>query len=360
MREFMANIVLSSGLGIALFLLLTWEWMKKNALPILLGVGATTICLFLYIVNNQLNFRFQSFFGLLALIALAAMFSKNLRNVHWRTIIVGIGLQVLLATCILRIEAIRSVFRFGGELIKRFLEFTDAGARFVFGPLVNHQTMEQVFGLNNGYIFIIRALPTVIFVSSVFTVLYHLRVLQLVVFLFAKVMMLIFGKKSISGAESLAATANVFMGQTEAPLIIKPFIAKMTQSELLALMIGGMATIAGGVMAVYIGMGADPVAILATSVMAAPTGLYLSKLLLPETEQPVTAGTVRLADERPHSNVFDAASSGASDGIFLVINITAMLIAFIAGIAMINALIGLLSPDWSLERIFPVCFNRLR
>jgi len=151
--------------------------------------------------------------------------------------------------------------------------------------------------------------------------------------------LLVFGSRGVSGAEALAATANVFMGQTEAPLIIKPYVATMTKSELLALMIGGMATVSGGVMAVYIGMGADPVAILATSVMAAPSGLYLSKLLIPETMEPVTRGEIKMADERTHANVVDAAAGGASDGMMLVLNIIAMLIAFIAGIAMINFLL---------------------
>ena len=175
-------------------------------------------------------------------------------------------------------------------------------------------------------------------------------------------MLLVFGRKGISGAEALAASANVFMGQTEAPLIIKPYVPTMTRSELLALMIGGMATISGGLIAVYIGFGGDPVAILATSVMAAPAGLYLSKLLWPETEEPVTRGRAKLSDEREHANVFDAAAAGASAGMKLAINVAAMLIAFIAGIAMINYLLGLAGsqfdmPQLSLEWIFSKLFS---
>jgi CNT family concentrative nucleoside transporter len=155
-----------------------------------------------------------------------------------------------------------------------------------------------------------------------------------------------------SGAETLSAAANVFMGQTEAPLIVKPYVERMTQSELLTLMVGGMATIAGGVMAVYIGMGADPVAILATSVMAAPCGLYLSKLLLPEEEEPMTRGQVRMVVEQTHRNVIDAAAAGASDGLHLALNIAAMLIAFLALLAMLDYLMTLAHPKLSLQNVF--------
>jgi CNT family concentrative nucleoside transporter len=159
-----------------------------------------------------------------------------------------------------------------------------------------------------------------------------------------------------SGAETLSAAANVFMGQTEAPLIVKPFVPKMTMSELLAIMVGGLATVAGGVMAVYIAMGADPIAILTTSVMAAPCGLYLSKILIPELEQPATLGRVAVSGERAHVNVIDAAAAGASDGMQLAINVAAMLIAFLAGIALVDALLALLSPGLSLSRIFSWAF----
>ena len=173
--------------------------------------------------------------------------------------------------------------------------------------------------------------------SSFFTVLYYFGVLQFVVKIFARGMM--FAMRT-SGAETLSAAANVFMGQTEAPIIVKPYVPSMTQSELLAMMVGGMATISGGVMAVYITLGADPVAILTTSVMAAPCGLYLSKILYPETEEPVTRGEVKVAVERQHTNVIDAAAAGASDGTLLAINVAAMLIAFMAFIAMFDYILG--------------------
>jgi CNT family concentrative nucleoside transporter len=162
-----------------------------------------------------------------------------------------------------------------------------------------------------------------------------------------------------SGAETLSAAANVFMGQTEAPIIVKPYVPSMTQSELLAMMVGGMATISGGVMAVYISMGADPVAILTTSVMAAPCGLYLAKILLPETEEPATRGEVKLAVERQHVNVIDAAAAGASDGTILAINVAAMLVAFLAFIAMFDYLLGfawVAGAPLSLARVFSWLF----
>jgi len=159
-----------------------------------------------------------------------------------------------------------------------------------------------------------------------------------------------------SGAETLSAVANVFMGQTEAPIIVKPYVPKMTQSELLALMVGGLATISGGVMAVYIALGADPVAILTTSVMAAPCGLYLAKIMMPETEEPETRGEVKTVVERQHVNVVDAAAAGASDGTVLAINVAAMLIAFLAFIALFDYLLGSIQPGLSLARIFSWVF----
>jgi len=355
--------------------------MTVNATPLrtrFLIFGAV-ICLFLlaWFTRESIGGRGQAFFGILCFLGVAAACSENVRGVHWRTIATGLGLQFLLGILILQVDIVYQAFEFIGAGVAKFLDFANRGSEFVFGPLANHLQAEGAFGKDHGFIFAVRALPTVIFVSSFFTVLYHLRVLQAIVWFFAKAMLYVFGSKGVSGAETLAATANVFMGQTEAPLIIKPYVISMTRSELLALMIGGMATVSGGIMAVYIGMGADPVAILATSVMAAPSGLYLSKLLLPETEEPVTRGEVKMSDERPHANVVDAAAGGASDGMMLVINIIAMLIAFIAGIALINHLLamsgqgvnyllakigssvqfGTLSLEWMFSKIFsPVAF----
>jgi CNT family concentrative nucleoside transporter len=245
------------------------------------------------------------------------------------------------------------VFSAVGRTIERFLGFTNVGSEFVFGKLSNGPAMEQAFGKGNGFVFAFSALPTIIFVSSFFTVLYYFGILQFVVRVMARAMM---HMMRTSGAESLSAVANVFMGQTEAPLIVKPYVPRMTRSELLAMMVGGMATISGGVMAIYIKLGADAVAILATSVMAAPCGLYLSKLMLPETQVPETHGKATVKAEKLHSNVIDAAAGGASDGLYLALNVAAMIIAFLAFIALINAVLSAVHPELSLTAIFSRVF----
>jgi CNT family concentrative nucleoside transporter len=302
--------------------------------------------------------RLQPVAGIICFIAIVAACSNNLRAVNWRTVGWGIALQLGLALFILKvsINGWRPGYVFFNAvagLVKKFLEFTNAGSQFVFGPLANVPAMDQVFGPGKGFVFAFTALPTIIFVSSFFTVLYYFGVLQFIVKLFAKAMMLFM---RTSGAETLSAAANVFMGQTEAPIIVKPYVPTMTRSELLALMVGGMATISGGVMAVYISLGADPVAILTTSVMAAPCGLYLSKILYPETEEPETRGEVKVVVERSHANVIDAAAAGASDGTMLAINVAAMLIAFLAFLALIDYVLVSINPSLSLSRIFAVAF----
>jgi CNT family concentrative nucleoside transporter len=288
---------------------------------------------------------------------MAALFSANLRAVSWRTIGWGLALQLLLALFVLRFEVFgyhpgRALFEALGNVIREFLAFTNKGSEFVFGVLANPDAMKDTVG-KPVFIFAFRALPTIIFVSSFFTVLYYLGVLQFVVRVMARLMMYLMGT---SGAESLSAAANIFMGQTEAPLIVKPYVPRMTQSELLALMVGGMATVSGGIMGVYVELGGRPEAILATSVMAAPCGLYLAKLLLPETEEPETRGRVKVAVEQPHSNLIDAAASGASDGLYLALNVAAVLIAFLAFIALANNVLGYWFPGLSLEAIFARVF----
>jgi CNT family concentrative nucleoside transporter len=311
-----------------------------------------------WLLGGVLGFRVQAAFGALCFIALVAACSPNLRLVNWRTVGWGMALQLGLALLILKFaigdrRPGYEVFSAIGAAVSRFLQFTDVGSRFVFGVLANPGEMAKVFGPANGLVFAFVALPTIIFVSSFFTVLYYFGVLQFVVRLMARAMMRLM---RTSGAETLSATANVFMGQTEAPIIVKPFVPRMTQSELLAMMVGGMATISGGVMAVYIALGADPVAILTTSVMAAPCGLYLSKLLLPELEQPETLGTAKVNVEKLHVNVIDAAAGGASDGLTLALNVAGMLIAFLAFIALFDFILGVIRPGLTLSGIFAVVF----
>ena len=318
--------------------------------------GAVLMLGLAYALQGVVDGRLQAAAGVLCLLLVTAACSSDLRAVNVRSVAWGIGLQLLLAVFILKFEVagVRpgyELFRAVAALATRFLEFTNAGSQFVFGDLARPAVLGKV--VPNGFVFAFTALPAIIFVSSFFTVLYHFGVLQWIVSIIARAMMYLM---RTSGAETLAAAANVFMGQTEAPVIVKPYVAGMTSSELLAMMVGGMATISGGVMAVYIGLGADPVAILTTSAMAAPCGLYLSKILLPELGEPVTRGRVQTSVERQHVNAIDAAAAGASDGMMLAVNVAAMLIAFLAFIAMVDAALGFVRPGLTLANIFSVAF----
>lgn len=318
------------------------------------AAAAVAVCGFAvaYLTGGVIDDRLRAAVGAVTLIALVAAASRDLRRVAWRTVGWGIALQVLFALFILRFEiaGVRpgyALFSAIAEGARRFLEFSGAGALFVFGPLADPEALGAV--LPSGFVFAFTALPAIIFISSFFTVLYYLGVLQVLVGLMARAMVHVMGT---SGAETLSAAANVFMGQTEAPIIVRPYISGMTQSELLALMVGGLATISGSVMAVYIGLGGDAIAILTTSVMAAPCGLYLAKILWPETGEPATRGGVRIVVEREHVNVVDAAASGASQGITLALNVAAVLIAFLAFLAMIDYLLGLAVEGLSLAALF--------
>jgi CNT family concentrative nucleoside transporter len=311
-----------------------------------------------WLLGGVIGPRGQAAAGALCFISVVAAASTDLRRVNWRTVFWGMGLQLAFALLILKLEigGRRPGYEFFSAVaggVKRFLEFTDAGSLFVFGVLADQPRLAETFGPAYGFIFAFKALPTIIFISSFFTVLYYFGILQVIVRLMARAMMFLM---RTSGAETLSAAANVFMGQTEAPIIVKPFVPRMTQSELLAMMVGGMATISGGVMAVYISLGADPVAILTTSVMAAPCGLYLSKLLLPETEEPETRGEATVNVEKLHVNAVDAAAGGASDGLLLALNVGAMLIAFLAFLALFDFLLGLIRPGLTLASIFAVVF----
>lgn len=325
---------------------------------VLIFAGVVALTVAAWFARESIGVRGQAVIGIACFLGVAFGCSTNLRAVSPRTVIAGFLLQVSLALMILQVKPVRDAFEWMGSVAKQFLSFSSKGGEFVFGPLVNVPAVQKGLGVESGVVFAFIVLPTVVFVSSVFTVLYHLGILQLVVRGFAKVMRWVMGT---SGAETLSVTANVFLGQTEAPLIVKPFIPRMTRSELLALMIGGMAHISGALMAVYIGMGANAVAILATSVMAAPASLYIAKILIPEVERPETFGDVKPSKEKEHANVIDAAAAGASQGMQLAINIAAMLIAFIAFIAMFNYILGKIGPqidlpDLSLEWIFSKLF----
>lgn len=283
--------------------------------------------------------------GLFVFVALAYVFSSNRKAVRWRTVLWGLGLQIALAAIVIRTPWGFAAFSFLGSLAKKFLDFSDAGASFVFGEKFTD------------HFFAFKVLPTIIFVSCVTTILYYYGILQKVVQGIAWLMMKTMGT---SGAESLC-DANVFVGQTEAPLMIRPYLATLTQSELHAIMVGGFAHMAAGVIVVYISFGVPAVHLIAAAVMAAPGALAISKLLFPEDGEPETRGTVRAHVERPWVNGVDAAASGASDGMKLCLNVGAMLIAFLALLALVNALLGWaggragmpqLSLEWLFARIF--------
>ena len=274
-------------------------------------------------------------FGLAVLIGITWLFSNNRRAVDWKLVATGISLQIAFAALVLLVPGGRDVFDWLGKGFVKILSFVNEGSNFIFGSLMNTETY--------GFIFAFQVLPTIIFFSALMGVLYHLNVMQAVVKAMAwaitKVM-------RVSGAETTSVCASVFIGQTEAPLTVRPYIAKMTQSELITMMIGGMAHIAGGVLAAYVGMlgGGDPASqafyakhLLAASIMAAPATLVISKLLVPETGTPLTRGTVKMEVEKTSSNIIDAAAAGAGDGLKLALNIGAMLLAFIALIALLNA-----------------------
>ena len=274
-------------------------------------------------------------FGLVVLIGIAWLFSNNKRAVDWRLVATGIALQIAFAAVVLLIPGGRDVFDWLGKGFVKVLSFVNEGSSFIFGSLMN---TEQY-----GFIFAFQVLPTIIFFSALMGVMYHLNVMQAIVRAMAWAITKIM---RVSGAETTSVCASVFIGQTEAPLTVRPYIAKMTQSELITMMIGGMAHIAGGVLAAYVGMlgGSDPVQqafyakhLLAASIMAAPATLVVAKLLVPETGTPLTRGTVKMEVEKTSSNIIDAAAAGAGDGLKLALNIGAMLLAFIALIALLNA-----------------------
>jgi len=295
--------------------------------------------------------------GLALILGIAILFSNNRRRISWRLVGMGVLIQVVFAVFILYSDKLRAWFAplgwpkaviswLGGAVVS-LLSFTTEGSRFVFGRLAANSGPDSL-----GVFFAFQVLPTIIFVATLTSVLYYLGILQAVVKGMAWIMAKLMGT---SGAESLSNTANVFVGQTEAPLLIKPYIGTMTNSEILTIMVGGMATIAGGVMAAYIQMLGQALAevqkiplaeaqlrfavqLLAASVMAAPASLVIAKILYPETGTPVTKGTVRLNVEKNASNFIEAAATGAGDGMHLALNVGAMLLAFIAGIALINYL----------------------
>jgi CNT family concentrative nucleoside transporter len=330
---------------------------KATPLAWRLAIGAAILVIGFaaYGLRDIIGLRGQAIAGVFCFFGLVAMFSSNLRAVNWRTIGWGILLQLILAILVLKVPLVKDAFNAAKIVVVKFIDFSDKGAEFVFGNLARPGDIALNPGKEFLFIFAFKALPPILFVSAFFTMLYHYGVLQRIVRGMAKVMVHLMGT---SGAETLSVSANVFMGQTEAPLIVKPYVPRMTKSELFALMTSGFAHISGGMMVVYINYGADPVAVLTTCIMACPCSLYLAKLFMPERGQPETAGTVHTHKEKsPHVNGIDAVASGTTDGLRLALNVAAMLIVFIAFVAMFDALLGLMSSDLSLQKIFGWIFS---
>ncbi len=266
--------------------------------------------------------------GIAVIFGVAYLVSSNRKAIQWRIVVWGVILQLTFGILVLKVGVGRQVLSAVAAGVTTLIGFADRGSEFIFGWLVQDP---------NQFVFAFKVLPIVIFISSFFTCLYYLGIMQIIVLAMAKLMKRFLG---VSGAESLAAAANVFMGQTEAPIIIAPYIPEMTYSELMALMTGGMATVSGAILGGYIGLGIRAEYLITASVMAAPASLMMAKMLIPETGQPKTAGEVRLEVKRTDANLIEAAARGASQGMTLALNIAAMLVAFISIIYLFNGILS--------------------
>jgi len=304
--------------------------------------------------------RLTGVLGIAAILMIAYLFSTNRQAIKLRVVLWGLGLQLLFAVIVLK-TGFGSVFQKIGEGVNAMLGYSVAGSEFVFGPLGNgtgpFPQFLQGIKAGSGVFFAFQVLPIVIFIASFFSILYYLGVMQILVKAMAIGMQRVFGA---SGAESLNVAASIFMGQTEAPLTIRPFIAGLTESELFTIMVSGMAHVSGAVMVAYVAIAHVSITHLLTAViMTAPATIMLAKIFIPETGTPVTAGRVDIRTEKTAVNVIDAAAQGAGDGLQLALNIGAMLIAFLALIAMVNGILGwvhtLPAMGWlpaSLQQIF--------
>ena len=304
--------------------------------------------------------RFTGILGLVTMLGLAYAFSTNRHAIRLKTVAWGLGLQFVFAVFVLRIDAGRQAFQKAGDVVNRLLSYAFAGSQFVFGELGKQ-------GSHLGFYFAFQVLPTIIFIAAFFAVLYHYGIMQFIIKIAAWVMTRVMGA---SGAESLNVAASIFMGQTEAPLTIRPFLPDLTRSELMTVMTSGMAHVSGGIMAAYIAFGIEPKHLLSAVIMTAPGTLLMAKMLVPETEKPRTAGRVVMSEDEERiekeENLLGAVARGTTDGLHLALNIAAMLISFLALIALINGIMGGIH-SWlgshgifwfpeSLEKIFGVLF----
>jgi len=277
--------------------------------------------------------RLTGVLGIAAILLFAYLFSTDRKAIRGKTILVGLTLQFIFALLILRVGYGERVMTAAGNVVNRLLSYSFVGSEFIFGGLGAKYS-------KYGVIFAFRVLPTIIFIAAFFAILYHFGVMQVIIKLFARVMMRLMGA---SGVESMDVAASIFMGQTEAPLTIRPFLPNVTRSELMVIMTAGMAHVSGGIMGAYILSGIEARHLLAAVIMTAPGTIVIAKMLVPETEKPLTAGTTKLEGlelESKDSNVLDAAAKGTTDGLHLALNVAAMLISFLALIALIDGILG--------------------
>lgn len=291
--------------------------------------------------------RLMGFSGLLVMLGIAFLFSTNRRAIRPRTVLWGLGLQFGMALLVLKTEIGRQAIALLARFVDRLLRLSEAGSYFLFGELGRQATPQSAF------YFAFQVLPTIIFIAALFAILYYYGIMQVIIRALAKVMTRLMGT---SGAESLNAAAAIFMGQTESPLTIRPYLNKLTQSELMAVMTAGMATVSGAILAAYIRTGVSAEHVLTAVAMAAPAAVYLAKMFVPETETPLTAGVVRLEVKREDPNVLGAAARGTTDGLHLAINVAAMLIAFLALLALVNLLFEQVH---SVAAFFPASLQQL-
>jgi concentrative nucleoside transporter, CNT family len=280
--------------------------------------------------------RFTGIIGIIVILGLAFLWSNNRKKINYRLVITGLLLQIVLAIFILKVPIGQDIFAFLGKAINKLLDFSKEGGLFVFGDLTK---VTQILpeGIVKSGVFLFILLPTIIFVCVLVSMAYHVGLMQRVIAVLAR---FVHWAMRVSGSEALSNVASAFVGQVEAQIMIRPYLSGMTKSELLASMTGSMACIAGGVMAVYISMGVPASYLLAASLMAAPGALVISKIVFPETEESETKGVIKLEVKKEHSNIMDAISHGASDGMKISLNVIAMLIGVIALIALVDALLG--------------------
>jgi len=274
--------------------------------------------------------RFTGILGLISMLALGYIFSTNRKAIRFKTVGWGLGLQVAFAFFVLKVDIGRRLFQKAGDAVNQLLAYAFAGSQFVFGDLGKQ-------GSHFGFYFAFQVLPTVIFICALFAVLYYVGIMQVVIRAAAWFMTRFMG---VSGAESLNVAASIFMGQTEAPQTIRPFLPDLTYSELMTVMTSGMAHVSGSIMAAYIAFGIEPKHLLSAVIMTAPGTLLMAKMLVPETETPLTAGKVVMPKEEEHSNLLGAIARGTTDGLYMALNIAAMLISFLALIALLDGIMG--------------------